>query len=92
MKTLKEFINESRSISPNYVVASFPVGKMKRAIDKEWGCDLEIEEGEDLISFSDEEANIFFEIERIQQKIVCSEAIKDFLKEKLHFKDDDFVN
>jgi len=91
MKTIKEYLYEGRETDPNYVVSSFPVGKMKTEIDKAYGCNIEIDVQEDVVLFQDENASIFFVIERVPKKILCPEGMKDFLKEKFGFNDDDFL-
>lgn len=91
MKDIKKYLTEGREIDPNYVVSTFPIGKMKAEIDKSYGCNLEIDVQEDVVLFQDEDASIFFVIERVPKKILCPEGMKDFLKEKLGFSDDDFL-
>ena len=43
MKDIKEYLTEGRETDPNYVVSTFPVGKMKTEIDKSYGCNIEID-------------------------------------------------
>lgn len=85
MKILKldKFINESydRYKDPNYVVSGFSIGDIKNKIDKEYNCDLQVDVYDDVIMFTDEDANMNFSIERIPRKIICSDGIKQCLIE-----------
>ena len=90
IKDFESFVKLNES-NDNWVLASFPIGKMKKEIDKEWGCNLQIDAQEDIICFDDEDAGISFTIERVPQKIMCPESIEEFLKKKFGFKDRDFI-
>lgn len=88
MKNIVEFILESKYTGAP-VIASFPINKIKNAIDKAYGCDLDVDIQEDIITFIDEDNYIDFSIERVQKIIVCSEEIKNVLQDAMSGLGDD---
>lgn len=90
IKNFENFVKMNESYD-NTVLSSFPIGKMKKEIDKAWGCNLQIDVQEDIIAFDDEDAGISFIIERGPQQIICPESIEEFLKKKFGLKDRDFI-
>lgn len=91
MKDIKTYLLENRESDPNWVVSTFPIGRMKAEIDAAYGSNVQIDVEEDVIIFNDEDNQIFFSIERVPKKIVCPEGMEEFLKDKFNFNDDDFL-
>ncbi len=88
MKNITDFILEQK-YNGAPVIASFPINKIKDAIDKEYGCDLDVDVKEDIIIFIDVDNYIDFSIERVQQIIVCKEGIKYTLQKAIPGLGDD---
>jgi hypothetical protein len=90
MKDLKEYILET--YDDNHIVGGYPIGKIQKCIEKEYKCKCNVDIEEDCVIFSsqDDDAPIFFTIERIPKTIVCPQGIKDCLMQCLGFDEDCF--